>query len=222
MSTDPSFAKPALSGTAGAVSTGLPQRDLPAPAATLAAAALPRLAAFARQVVPQVQYRITQLGVAGQAGLAALVAAAVIVFSVLLPARQALHRLDAELLRAAHAPSETALQQAVPRLMNALPTRAQMPGVVGQVFAQAQAAGVSLDSGKYVYAPGRGTSIGRYELEFPVKARYVNIRTFIDRTLSAVPAASLDKLHIERKAVGDAVVNAEIGFVVFVRGETAP
>jgi hypothetical protein len=34
-----------------------------------------------------------------------------------------------------------------------------------------------------------------------------------------VPAAALGKLHVERKTVGDPVVNADIGFVVFVRSE---
>ena len=37
-----------------------------------------------------------------------------------------------------------------------------------------------------------------------------------------VPAAGLGKLHVERKAVGDQVVNANIGFVVFVRSEQRP
>ena len=61
--------------------------------------------------------------------------------------------------------------------------------------------------------------MGRYELEFPVKAPYPNVRDFINRTLSAVPAAGLDKLRIERKVVGDPVVSADIRFVVFVRAE---
>jgi len=34
-----------------------------------------------------------------------------------------------------------------------------------------------------------------------------------------VPAAALAKLHVERKTVGDQIVNADIGFVVFVRSE---
>ena len=39
---------------------------------------------------------------------------------------------------------------------------------------------------------------------------------------NAVPAASLEKLRFERKAVGEQVVNADVGFVVFVRGEAQP
>jgi len=37
-----------------------------------------------------------------------------------------------------------------------------------------------------------------------------------------VPSAALAKLHVERKTVGDPVVNADIGFAVFVRSEQRP
>ncbi len=56
-------------------------------------------------------------------------------------------------------------------------------------------------------------------MDFPVKASYPDIRKFINQTLTAVPAAALAKLHVERKTVGDQIVSADIGFVVFVRSE---
>jgi hypothetical protein len=183
------------------------------------ATALARLQSFALQIVPQLQYHLTRLGTYGQAGLVGLTAAAVIAVSALMPAREALHTLSADLVRAQHASTASSVEQAVPRLIGSLPTRAQMPTVLGQVFAQATAAGVALDSGRYLYIPAKAGMIARYEVEFPVKARYPDIRTFIDRTLTAVPAAALEKLRVERKRVGDAVVNADIGFVVFVRSE---
>jgi hypothetical protein len=81
---------------------------------------------------------------------------------------------------------------------------------------------VSIDKGRYAYVPAKAGSIGRYEVEFPVSAAYPAIRTFINGTLTAVPAASLEKVRFERKAVGEQVVNADVGFVVFVRGEAQP
>jgi hypothetical protein len=181
--------------------------------------ALARTQAAASQLVPQVQYQVARLGPAGQAGLAALVAALVIAASTLLPARHALEALSAELARAQHPSATASADQAIPHLVASFPTRAQIPAVIGQVVTQAKAAGVSLDVGRYVYTPPRSGAIARYDLEFPVKASYPDIRNFINRTLSAVPAAALNKLHVERKAVGDQVVNANIGFVVFVRSE---
>jgi hypothetical protein len=184
--------------------------------------ALVRAQALASQLAPQVQYQIARLGSAGQAGLAALVAALVIAVSTLLPARHALEALGAELARAQRPSAAAIADQAIPHLVSSLPTRAQIPLVIGQVVTQAQEAGVALDKGHYLYIAPRSGAIARYELEFPVKAGYPEIRSFINRTLSAVPAVALNKLHVERKAVADPVVNADIGFVVFVRSEQQP
>jgi hypothetical protein len=181
--------------------------------------AVERLKLGASQLLPYSQYQLARLGVAGQAGLAALTAAAIVAVSALIPAQHALQTLTAELSRAGHAAATLAPNQVVPPLIATLPTRVQISGVIGQIVAEAKTAGVSLDTGRYVYTPAKGGEIARYELEFPVKAPYRDIRTFIDRTLTAVPAAALGKLRVERKAVGDAVVNADVGFVVFVRGE---
>ncbi len=187
------------------------------------AAALERVQAVAGQLVPQLQYQLTRLGPAGQAGLAALAASLAVAVGALMPAYHALETLTADITRVQHPLAGTGLEQAVPRLVASLPTRAQMPVVLGQVFAQAKAAGLALDTGRYEYTPAKSGAITRYDLEFPMKgAGYPQIRTFINRTLTAVPAASLSKLHVERKAAGDQVVNADVGFVVFVRSGEGP
>ena len=186
-------------------------------------AALEQARTAAGQLVPRLQYRIAQLGPAGQAGLAALTAAIAVAIGALIPAYQSLKTLSAEIARAQHPAASANLEQAAPRLVATLPTRAQIPAVLAQVFAAATAAGVPLDAGRYAYTPAKSGAIARYDLEFPVKsAGYPQIRAFINGTLTAVPAASLDKLHIERKAIGDQAVAADIGFVVWVRGGDSP
>ena len=200
-----------------------PPPAAPAPLALPArTSALARLRVGASELVPYAQYQLTRLGIAGQAGLVALTAAAVVAVSALIPAQHSLQALNAELANARHAPAAMSADQALPRVIATLPTRVQMSGVIGQIVAQAKTAGVSLDTGRYVYTPAKGGEIARYELEFPVKASYPDIRAFIDHTLTAVPSAALGKLRVERKTVGDAVVNADVGFVVFVRSEPQP
>ncbi|HEX8783205.1 MAG TPA: hypothetical protein VF764_07540 [Steroidobacteraceae bacterium] len=181
-----------------------------------------RLKAAASQVVPRMQYRIARLGVVGQAGLAALAAAAVLTLSAVLPAQRALETLTTDLARARQSPVSATVGPGTPQLLATLPTRTEMPAVIGQVFTEAKAAGVSLDTGHYTYTAAKGGVIAHYELEFPVKASYPDIRSFIDRTLVAVPSAALGKLRLERKAVGDGVVAANVVFVVFVRGGEQP
>ena len=91
-----------------------PQAALPA--AAPASSALLRVQAAAGQIVPQVQYQVARLGVAGQAGLAALTAAVAIAVGALLPAWHAMQGLSANLAQAQHAPSGFSIEQAVPRL----------------------------------------------------------------------------------------------------------
>lgn len=183
-----------------------------------AGGALARAQAAAGQLLPHLQYQIMRMGVAGQAGLAALTAALAVAIGALLPAYHAMLTASADLASAQHAPSGNGIEQAVPRLMASLPTRGQMPAVLAQVYAEAKAAGVPLDTGRYSFSPAKSGTVAHYDLEFPVKAAgYPAIRTFINRTLTVVPAASLEKLQVERKVVGEQAVNAEIGFVVFVR-----
>jgi hypothetical protein len=227
---DASAAPPGGEADAGTAAPSAPLRIAPsslAPrAARTAAAAAPRLAglpvrarAELARVLPGVRYQLARLGPAGIGGIGALIAAAVFALVMIVPQHESLLALRGE-LAGAGAPGGTGVGADSPdAMLAALPTRLQIPAVLGQVLVAANKAGVALDEGRYSYRPPRSGQLGRYAFEFPVKAPYPNIRDFIDRTLVAVPAAGLDKLHIERKDIGDPTTHADIGFVVFVRGD---
>jgi hypothetical protein len=166
-------------------------------------------------------YRIGRVGPAGVAGLLATAAATMLGVVGLVSIRNATNSLAAQITQLQQHPNATArIQDGLEKVITTLPTRDQMPAVISQMVQQAGLAGVALDTGHYAYSPPKTGKVGRYELEFPVKAEYPNVRDFINRTLSAVPSAGLDKLRIERKAVGDALVEADVRFVVFVRSES--
>lgn len=179
----------------------------------------PRLQRGLRQLLPQAQYRVARLGTAGQVGAVGLLAAVLLAIGMLLPAWRAIDGLNAAILSAQHAALQPAARGAdtVGTIAQSLPSREQVPAVVGSIYEQARTAGVALESGRYAYTPGKAGGFGRYDMQFPVKAAYPQIREFINGTLKAVPAAGLAKLHVERRAVGDATVHADIDLVVFVR-----
>jgi len=181
-------------------------------------ALIPRLQNAVNQWIPQAQYQLTRLGTAGIAGLGASAAAIVLGLFALLSLRTANENLTVQILRAQHRPQPTVTpEQGLIQAVAQLPTRAQIPAVLGQVLQQAQAAGVELEKGQYTYVASSSGGFGRYELDFPLKAQYPGVRDFINRTLTHIPAAGLDKLSIERKVVGDTQVNADVRFVVFTR-----
>jgi hypothetical protein len=171
--------------------------------------------------VPQAQYQLTRLGPAGVAGATATAAAVVVGAIALLSLRTANENLSSQILLAQHRPAAAATpEQGLTRVVAQLPTRSQMPAVLEQVLQQARAAGVELAKGQYTYVAPSAAGIGRYDLDFPVKAPYPGIRDFINRTLTHIPAAGLDKLSIERKVIADTEVNADVRFVIFIRDST--
>jgi hypothetical protein len=179
---------------------------------------MPRLQRAVTHWIPLAQYQLTRLGPAGVTGIGAAAAATVIGIFALLSLQTANDNLNAQLLRARHRPEVTITpEQGLIRAVAQLPSRAQIPAVLGQILQQAQAAGVQLEKGQYTYVASGTGGFGRYELDFPVKAQYPGVRDFINRTLTNIPAAGLDKLSFERKQVGDTQINAEVRFVVFTQ-----
>jgi hypothetical protein len=172
------------------------------------------------RVISHARYHLARIGPAGQAGAAALLAAIIVALSAVIPARNAIEALSSDIVHAQQAPHTAAgSDYGITRVVASLPTREQIPAVLRKVFQEAQNAGVQLDSGHYAFSPAKAGGVARYEIQFPVKASYPQIRNFVNATLTAVPAAGLDKLHVERKAVADTVVHADVDFVIFVRGE---
>jgi hypothetical protein len=171
------------------------------------------------RAIPQIRYQLMRVGPAGLSGLVALVVAAGLGLGLLMPAQHSVVALSTELTKAGHAIPGSVVQDTSPRKFAAtLPTREQVPAMLGVVLAQATDSGIVLEQGRYTYSPATASRLARYTLEFPVKGEYSSVRGFINNSLAAIPALGLDKLHVERKNVGDTLVNADVGFVIYLRG----
>ncbi len=171
------------------------------------------------RAVASAAYHVSRLGPAGIVGIGASIAAAATTIVALATVQRTTQDLAAQITAARHKPSIVRPETELANVVTSLPGRDAMPGVVSQVWQQAVLAGVTLTNGHYTYSPPTGAGVARYELDFPIKAQYPSIRDFINRTLTTVPAAALDKLQIQRKVVGDTLVTADVRFVVFVRAE---
>jgi hypothetical protein len=190
-----------------------------------AASAAPRNALRQRaermlvRAAPQIRYRLARVGPAGLAGIGALAAACVAAIAVLLPAHQSVLALRGELMNAGRAAPAAAQPDRSPSQFAAtLPSRGEIPALLGVVLVQAAESGIVLEQGKYTFSPAAANRLARYTFEFPVKADYGNIRNFVNKALAAIPALGLEKLHLERKNVGDTLVSADVGFVIYLRG----
>jgi hypothetical protein len=175
--------------------------------------------------VPYASYGAQRLGTLGIVGIALLAFSAVVLMSANLPLRDEVAGATATLEDLAAAPDTitAAAMSAEPqtqltRLLESLPSRDDLPGLMTRIVAASTAAGVNLDEGSYeLVAAGKAGHIARYRLSFPVLGTYPQVRAFVDRALVEVPAMSLDRLSLERGDVADQSVSAELEFAVFVR-----
>ncbi|HSQ05259.1 MAG TPA: hypothetical protein VLN59_14545 [Burkholderiales bacterium] len=95
-----------------------------------------------------------------------------------------------------------------------------LPDLLDKVFAAAQAQAVVLEQGEYKVMKDTRGALTQYQVTFPVKGTYPQIRKFVAAALAAVPTLSLESIKFERKKVGDTRLDTRIKFVVYL-GKTS-
>jgi hypothetical protein len=179
------------------------------------------LRAASARSLPMATYQLNRIGRSGLAGIGLMFCAGVFLFSAVLPQYREIASLRSDILEAQRrgvaAPSP---HVRLNRFLDDLPKRGELPNITGKIFKLAAGAGVTLDRGRYELAPLHSGRLARLRMSFPIKGQYPAIRRFIDATLIAIPSAAVEGLRIERKAVGDANVDADLRFSIFVRNES--
>jgi hypothetical protein len=163
-------------------------------------------------------------GTLGLSGLGLLGLALVCVWTVVLPQRDGLSSLREQLATAqaraiggGPGASMGPAQQASD-FIKKLPARRDLPAILGIVLQQAEASSLSLESGSYEWRAGKDGGPGQYRIALPVRGTYPEIRRFVEATLFAAPAVALESLRFARGDVAESAVDADVSFVVFVRG----
>ncbi len=199
---------------------------IPAPAAAqslpvskaAAPSALEQLQVYGNRALAETLYRARQLGAATIAGIAAAVLALTLFIANNLPQGSAVAALKGQLAQLAPL-TKGGVAPLSGAALAALPPRGEAPEIVAKIVEEARASGVELPRGQYEYLPARDGVAARYRMTFPVHATYPQLREFMDRTLVALPAVAVEGMRIERKAVGEEGVDAELRFSAFVRSD---
>jgi len=199
-----------------------PAASAAVPATTAATAAtstaIVRAQLLGTQALAHAGYQLRRLGTTTLVGIGAMVTAVTMFLAYNLPQGHAVTTLQGQLARLA---TSGAAAGTTPNgaTLASLPPRGEAPEVVAKVYEEAKAAGIDLPRGQYEYVPARDGVAARYRMTFPVHASYPQIRSFLDRTLIALPAVAVEGLRLERKSVGDGTVEAEVKLAAYVRGE---
>lgn len=171
------------------------------------------------QWLPYFVSRVTRTGRTGVIGAVLFACSLLLLLAVDMPQRNESATLRRELATAGQGATGTvAADPALGKFVAALPRRADLPLILGQMVQQANEAGIQLDSGRYELVGAAGSNpIARYRFSFPLQGSYPNIRKFINGTLAAIPATGVDSLRIERNSIGEGNVVADLRLIVFVR-----
>lgn len=163
-----------------------------------------------------------RLGIVGLLGIALLLLALGLIFSLVNPleqqTRQQQQQLD--LLRAAaqSAPAEPLV--ATPAAVAMLPPDSSAASVVGELERLAQAHGFELTRGQYSIAAVNGVPLARWQMVFQVQAGYPDLHAFIAAALERMPNLVLDEIKLKREEIENVDLQTELRFGLFV--ETAP
>lgn len=96
------------------------------------------------------------------------------------------------------------------------PKTATLPEWLSRIYEAADSKGLKLDLGNYKLVRENGWRLARYQITFPVKGSYVQIRGLITQILNTVPAAALDEIGLKRESIGSPVLDAQIRLTLFM------
>ncbi len=169
--------------------------------------------------LPQIAWAVSRTGRTGLIGLALLVASGLFFVSTHLRMIDEVATMRADLATASNQAlsAPLAVRSDPAAALRTLPTRTEMPALLAVLLQQADAARLSIDTGKYEANATKTGNVVRYNVSFPVTGPYPQVRQFIDATLKALPSAAISELSIERKLVGDGVVEANLRLTLFTR-----
>jgi hypothetical protein len=96
------------------------------------------------------------------------------------------------------------------------PERQKVPNLFKTIYGAAHDESISLSQGEYKYSLGKAGKMGMYQVNFPVKGSYIQIRKFIVRVLNTVPSAALEEVSFRRETVGRGDLEAKIRFSIYL------
>lgn len=160
------------------------------------------------------------LGFFGLAGVSLIALAIMSYLALVLPSDVRIAHLAGELQSAKTVRSKVTVEdtagQRVQKFYAFFPSKKSAPDLLERIYAAARDASIQLKQGKYTYTIGKTGKLGEYQVNFPVKGTYVQIRKFIAKVLNDVPSAALDDVSFKREAVTGTELDAKIRFTIFL------
>jgi hypothetical protein len=166
------------------------------------------------------------LGPAGIAGLGVLFFCVPFYFSALAPAQRELERRELA-QRSAGKASPVQVENAgndpsaeLERFYSRFPPVERLGAEMQALYAHARASKLQLMQGEYRLESQSAGSLAAYRVTLPVRGNYAQLRQFVGRVLTHMPAASLDAVRFERKKAPDPQIEAQLRLTIYLRKGT--
>jgi len=89
---------------------------------------------------------------------------------------------------------------------------------VRSLFALARDVELELLQGQYKMNCDEAQTLCQYRIQLPVHGSYGAVRTFMTQVLRAIPFAALDDVKLQRDAVTDDAITAQLSLTLYLRG----
>jgi hypothetical protein len=108
-------------------------------------------------------------------------------------------------------------EEQVSRFFKLFPQDKELPQCMEKIFASAQNQGIGLEQGDYKVVRDKEGGLVRFEMTFPVRGDYPRIRKYLTSLTADIPTLALQQVKFKRQKVGDAMVEANINLVLYLR-----
>lgn len=175
-----------------------------------------------------------KLGIWGLLGLLLIIGSSIFYISKIPPLNESTEALILAQQVAQSQGNDAVVQQEAPPVQNTaeeiatfyerFPEAERLPEVLATINQLANQQKIVLNSGDYKLNKIKQTSanhktLTKYEITFPVKGPYPQIRTFVADVLEKLPAIALTDIQMNRESTMDSSVESKLVFTLFVKGE---
>ena len=169
------------------------------------------------------RFYTAQIGFAGVTGVALIVFAAAFGLTAVRPLKQEVKLLQAradrlqataarKLERSGDARSgNAAALEAFPRQFPRFEEASQYVLILHE---SAKRSGITLDTGEYAVTSDAEAHLLRYQIRFPVKGGYVQLRRFVADAMTQIPTMMLDDVALRRASIAAGEIEARLQFTM--------
>ncbi|MGV3581285.1 MAG: type 4a pilus biogenesis protein PilO [Methylophilus sp.] len=176
-----------------------------------------------------------KLGIWGLLGLLLIIGSSIFYVSKIPPLHESTEALILAHQVAQSQDNDATTQQEAPLVQNTaeeiakfyerFPEAERLPEVLATINQLANQQKIVLNSGDYKLNKIKQSNatnhktLTKYEITFPVKGPYTQIRTFVADVLEKLPAIALTDIQMNRESTMDSSVESKLVFTLFVKGE---